>query len=345
MTTAPPGLAPSAVSPWLPTAPCTPGRCAAHPGPGAPAVGPVRAAARLVAGLAVVLLGVLCAPLTALVPGVARTVLIRLWARAVLRAFGVRLLVRGRPAPADGPLLVVANHVSWLDIPLVAAVLPGRMLAKKEIREWPLLGGLVARGGTLFIDRDGLRALPGTVRRMAGALSGGARVVVFPEGSTWCGRAQGRFRPAAFQAALDAGATVQPVRLAYTPHGPAAFVADDSLAASLRRMARARGLTAELTVLPPIPPSADLDRRTLARAAEHAITGHRREPRAARPTPRTKTPAAATVPASPPVPAPTPAPGGTAVPGRTRVPAQGGVAVASPASASAPAAPTHLTAP
>ncbi|MEU8528565.1 lysophospholipid acyltransferase family protein, partial [Streptomyces sp. NPDC048629] len=197
-----------------------------------------------------------------------------LWARAVLRAFGVRVRVHGCPAPpARVPVLVVANHVSWLDIPLVAAVLPGRMLAKQEVRDWPVLGPLAARGGTLFLDRDGLRALPGAVRRIADSLTGGSRVVVFPEGSTWCGRAQGRFRPAAFQAALDAGAAVQPVRLAYTPTDQAAFVADDPLVASLWRIARTRGLTADITVLPPIPATAHPDRRALARAAQQAVTG------------------------------------------------------------------------
>ncbi|WP_406864509.1 lysophospholipid acyltransferase family protein [Streptomyces sp. HUAS MG47] len=276
----------AAVSPWLPTAPCTPGDCAAHPGPAATVAGPVRAAVRLAAGLAAVLLGLVCAPLACAVSGAARAALVRLWARCVLRAFGVRPVVRGGPAPAGGPLLVVANHVSWLDIALIAAVLPGRMVAKKEIRHWPVLGPLVARGGTLFLDRDGLRALPGTVRQIAGTLAGGARVVVFPEGSTWCGRAQGRFRPAAFQAALDAGAAVQPVRLVYGPHGPAAFVADDSLIASLLRIARARALTAELTVLPLIPADAHPDRRALARAAQQAVTGRLTVPAAVVPLQR-----------------------------------------------------------
>ncbi|MFG2334823.1 lysophospholipid acyltransferase family protein [Streptomyces sp. NPDC048604] len=275
-----------AVSPWLPTAPCTPGGCTAHPGPGAPVAGPVLAAVRLAAGLAAVLLGVVCSPLASALPATARAALVRLWALTVLRAFGVRPVVRGGPAPGDRPQLVVANHVSWLDIALIAAVLPGRMLAKKEIRDWPVLGPLIARGGTLFLDRDGLRALPGTVRQIAGTLSGGARVVVFPEGSTWCGRAQGRFRPAAFQAALDAGADVQPVRLVYTPHGPAAFVADDSLIDSLRRIVRARALTAELTVLPPIPAHAHPDRRALARAAQQAVTGHLTAPDAVVPAQR-----------------------------------------------------------
>ncbi|MYR55961.1 1-acyl-sn-glycerol-3-phosphate acyltransferase, partial [Streptomyces sp. SID625] len=73
-------------------------------------------------------------------------------------------------------LLLVANHVSWLDVPLLAAVRPARMLAKREIRRWPLAGRLAAGGGALFIERDRLRALPGTVGRIADALRAGTAV-------------------------------------------------------------------------------------------------------------------------------------------------------------------------
>ncbi|OEJ93375.1 lysophospholipid acyltransferase family protein [Streptomyces thermolilacinus] len=266
------------MSAWLPTAPCVPERCAT---PAGPAAGPLLAALRVAAGLTAVLAGLALAPLTAPLRPAARHRLTRVWCRTVLRAFGVRARVTGAPPP-PGPLLVVANHVSWLDVVLVAAVLPGRMVAKREVRHWPLLGPLAALGGTLFLDRDRLRALPGAVRGLARALAAGHRVVVFPEGSTWCGRAHGRFRPAAFQAALDAGAAVQPVRITYRPVGPAAFVGDDPLAVSLWRVAAAGRLTAEIRLLAPIPHGAHPDRRALARAARTAVSG---------PTPATTCPA------------------------------------------------------
>ncbi|ATW51844.1 lysophospholipid acyltransferase family protein [Streptomyces peucetius] len=259
------------MSVWLPTAPCTPQGCATHRQATA---GPVRAAVRLLAGLAAVASGVLLAPFAALLAlalgAAVRHRLTRCWARAVLRAFGVRVRVVGVPHGLRGSL-VVANHISWLDIPLVAAVLPGRMLAKSEVRSWPLLGPLAARGGTLFLERDRLRTLPATVAAMADALRAGARVAVFPEGSTWCGRGQGRFRPAAFQAALDAGVAVQPVRITFSPTGAAAFVGDDPLLASLWRVVTARALTAEIRLLPPILPGSGPDRRSLALAAQLAV--------------------------------------------------------------------------
>lgn len=259
------------MSVWLPTAPCTPDTCATHTGRTAPA--PL-AVLRLLTGVSAVLAGVVLSPFAALLGLLfgarVRHVLTRYWARAVLRAFGVRLRVTGVPH-GERASLVVANHISWLDIPLIAAVMPGRMLAKTEVRRWPVLGPLAARGGTLFLERDRLRALPGTVAAMADALRGGARVIVFPEGCTWCGRGQGRFRPAAFQAALDAGVAVQPVHIGYGPTGAAAFVGDDPLGASLWRVVTAGTLTAEIRLLPPILPGSRTDRRSLALSAQLAV--------------------------------------------------------------------------
>ncbi|MFG3101898.1 lysophospholipid acyltransferase family protein [Streptomyces sp. NPDC048182] len=256
------------MSGWLPTAPCTPAGC----------VGPARTAAapfavlRLAAVAALVLAGaaVVLSPLSGRVPAA----VVRRWCRWIVRAAGVRVRITGAAAPAGG-LLLVARHVSWLDVPLLAAVRPARMLAKSEVRRWPVAGPLAARGGALFIERDRPRALPDTVARVARALGGGAAVAVFPEGSTWCGRAHGTFRRAVFQAALDAGVPVQPVRLRYRSawDGRAvstvpAFVGEDTLLASVWRVASARGLVAEVEVCPAIPPGRHSDRRSLARAAQ-----------------------------------------------------------------------------
>nr|WP_155073991.1 lysophospholipid acyltransferase family protein [Streptomyces taklimakanensis] len=257
--------------------------------PGRPAVvGPLRRAWRWAALAAVASIGVALSPVVRRLAPRWRRRLVRRWADAVVTALGVRVRVTG--APVSGPALVVAPHVSWLDVPLLASVTPGRMLAKREVGDYPVVGRLAARGGTLFIDRERLRALPGTVGEIAAALRAGSTVVAFPEGSTWCGRERGAFRRAVFQAALDAGVPVQPVAVRYrtdghprAPHGrdaeatSAAFVGDDTLVASLRRVVAARGLVAEVTVLPPlrhgIRPgcSGFPGRRVLARAARESV--------------------------------------------------------------------------
>ncbi|BBC38392.1 hypothetical protein SGFS_096860 [Streptomyces graminofaciens] len=222
--------------------------------------------------VALVAVGALLSPFGARIPAGA----VGRWCRWIVRASGVRVRITGR-APADGGLLLVANHISWLDIPLLAAVRPARMLAKAEIRQWPVAGALAARGGVLFIERDRIRALPETVARLAEEMRGGAAVAAFPEGSTWCGRAQGHFRRAVFQAALDAGVSVQPVRIRYRFGGGAAsttpaFVGDDSLLASVWRVVSVRGLVAEVDVRPLLGPGVHPDRRALARAAQTGVT-------------------------------------------------------------------------
>jgi 1-acyl-sn-glycerol-3-phosphate acyltransferase len=283
------------MSVWLPTAPCRPETCL---GERAPEVSHLRRALRLTACLTAVLAGVvLCLPVR-LLPYGARDQLIRLWARVLLRSLGVTVhlgtpgtpgtpRIPGVPVPGGavgaGGALVVANHVSWLDIPLLAAGRPGRSLAKTEVRQWPVLGHLVAWGGTVFLDRDRLRALPDTVATVAEVLRSGHPVIVFPEGSTWCGRESGRFRPALFQAAVEAGAFVQPVTIRYRladgrPTSAPAFVGDDGLLTSLARVVAVRGLVADVTFLPPIPPPGPQPtragaRRELARAAQAAVEG------------------------------------------------------------------------
>ncbi|MDK1472066.1 lysophospholipid acyltransferase family protein [Streptomyces sp. 549] len=271
--------------PWLPAAPCTTERCLPAE---VPTVGACRQALRLVAALAVLLCGVLAVPFVRRLPSIRREHLVRRWVLTLTTALGVRVHLTGSAAP--GPVLVVANHISWLDVPLLAAVKPGRTLAKAEVSRYPVLGSLARLGGTLFIDRERLRALPHTVSELSAALRDGSTVVAFPEAGTWCGRGLGRFRPAVFQAALDAGTAVQPVRIRYRllstapttvsavlcgpplPTTVAAFVGEDTLAASVRRVVSARGLVAEVSVLPALPSGSHPDRRALAGAVQGAVT-------------------------------------------------------------------------
>ncbi|MFD3694967.1 lysophospholipid acyltransferase family protein [Streptomyces sp. NPDC058646] len=283
------------MSAWLPTSPCTPAACTGHDGRTASVP---HAVLRLATAAALILLAILAAPPVRLLPAGPRHTVVRAWSAALVRAFGIRITVQGSPGP-DGGRLIVANHISWLDIPLVAAVLPCRMLAKSDIRAWPLLGRLAGGAGTLFIERDRIRALPATVEAVTRALLAGDRVTVYPEGSTWCGRVRGTFRRAAFQSALDARVPVQPLRLAYLardgqPAGAPAFVGDDPLTASLWRIARARGVRAEVRLLPRIPPGRYADRRDLAAAAQRAVAATGSLPPALPGVPAQPTPPSAT---------------------------------------------------
>jgi 1-acyl-sn-glycerol-3-phosphate acyltransferase len=185
--------------------------------------------------------------------------------RGILAALGVKLVWRG-PAPRPGSLLV-ANHVSWLDVVALLAVTPVRLVAKHDVRAWPGIGVLAALTGTIFVDRSRPKRLPGTVAEVGVALRAGRSVAVFPEGTTFCGAERGRFRPAMFQAAVDAGAPVMPVTIRYGSPD-AAFVGDDTLWSSVRRVAGLRGLTVTLIGSPALRPELGADRRALARAAQ-----------------------------------------------------------------------------
>jgi 1-acyl-sn-glycerol-3-phosphate acyltransferase len=200
------------------------------------------------------------------------------WARLFLAALGVRLamLGPGRLSAGDaGPTgtLVVAKHVSWLDVVALLAVAPVGMLAKQETRTWPVIGTIANRLGTVYADRERLRSLPQTVADLAAMLRAGRSVAVFPEGTTWCGTSWGRLRPAMFQAAVEAGAPVRPVVLRYRladgrPTTAAAYIGDDTLWASLYRIVALDGLTVEIRPRPVLPFRPGIGRRDLARAAE-----------------------------------------------------------------------------
>ncbi|MEV6902878.1 lysophospholipid acyltransferase family protein [Amycolatopsis sp. NPDC051372] len=261
---------------WMPTSPCGDG-CLTE---GAATVSFPRRVLRFASAIGVVLAALLTAPLLLVLRGRGRERLVRTIFRSVLRAFGVKLVVRGGAdflaAPAGRGALVVNNHISWLDIVAINALRPMRALAKVEIGSWPVLGTLVRRGGSIFLDRERLRTLPHTMTELADALRSGSLVNVTPEGTTWCGLASGRFTTATFQAAIDGGVPVRPIALRYRladgrETSMPAFIGPESLIASLRRVASLRGLVLEAHVCPEIAPGRAEDRRSLAALAEASV--------------------------------------------------------------------------
>ncbi len=169
---------------------------------------------------------------------------------------------------------------------MILAVEPMRVLAKSDVRRWPVIALMASRGGTLFIDRMRLRRLPATVAEIADTLRGGESVLAFPEGSTWCGRTHGRFYPATLQSAIDAGVPVRPVSLRYrlgdgTLSTVAAFVGTDTLVASVWRVVSTRGLVVELEANPLVETSGR-SRREAAAETSAWVKGH---PASATPAP------------------------------------------------------------
>lgn len=188
------------------------------------------------------------------------------WFVKAMRIAGVRVRVHGEMA--DGAALVVSNHISWLDIGALNTVIDAGFIGKAELEHWPVLGFLIARGGTVFIERGGAGAAANATREMIQRLEQGDRVAVFPEGTTTRGTMR-RFHPRLFEAARVTGAPVQPVALQYdNPAAP--FVDDEGFLRHLWGILGEKRITVDVWLLPPVE-TAHRDRRSISRAAETAI--------------------------------------------------------------------------
>ncbi|MBA4264995.1 MAG: 1-acyl-sn-glycerol-3-phosphate acyltransferase, partial [Comamonadaceae bacterium] len=164
--------------------------------------------------------------------------LLREWTRQMLRILNVELVVQGLP-PERGPLLQMANHVSWLDILVMNAAHPSRFVSKADAKHWPLLGTLVTGAGTLYIERENRRDAMRVVHRMTDRLREGDILSVFPEGTTSDGRSLLPFHANLFQAAISANVAVMPVALRFVdsqtgaPHDAPVYVGDTTLIRSI----------------------------------------------------------------------------------------------------------------
>jgi lyso-ornithine lipid O-acyltransferase len=137
--------------------------------------------------------------------------------RLVARILGIRIALTGT-LPQQGPLLIAANHVSWLDIVVLSAVAPVSFIAKKEVKGWPFFGALARLQRSVFVDR-GSRRKTGHVRDEIGArLAAGDMLVLFSEGTSGDGASVLPFKTSLFAAAETGAIQVQPVTLAYRGH-------------------------------------------------------------------------------------------------------------------------------
>ena len=138
---------------------------------------------------------------------------VEVWARHMLAIIGIEVRVKGHPA--QGPVLMAANHISWLDILVMHAACHCRFVAKSEIRRWPLVGVLTTGGGSLYIERGSRNDAMRVVHQMAAALQQGQVLAAFPEGRTGDGINLLPFHANLLQAAISAEAPIQPIALQF----------------------------------------------------------------------------------------------------------------------------------
>ncbi|MCG2583467.1 1-acyl-sn-glycerol-3-phosphate acyltransferase [Massilia sp. TS11] len=199
---------------------------------------------------------------------------IQRWSRQLVGICGIEVVAMPGPAALERAL-VVANHISWIDIFVINSLYPCRFVAKSEIRAWPVVGWLVAKAGTVFIARGNRRDLRHIFKGLVERLQAGERVAFFPEGTT---AAQGQILPFhanLFEAAIDAQAPLQPYALRYLERdGRLAdsvnFIGDTTFVGSLLMILRGPPLRAELHCLAPLS-AAGAHRRELAQAAHDAV--------------------------------------------------------------------------
>jgi 1-acyl-sn-glycerol-3-phosphate acyltransferase len=212
----------------------------------------------------------------------------QIYCRMLLWCLGVKTAVAGGPIRNLPGVLVVSDHMSWLDILTIGAVLPSsrwRASPLSFVARADVAGNVAVRMmarivKVIPIERARLRQLPDVVATVAARLYAGHTVVAFPEGTTWCGlsgrthQGSGPFYPAMFQAAIDTGRPVQPLRLRYQHRdGQAstvpAYIGDDTLLRSIGRLMVARRTVARIYVESLQLPGDD--RRELARRCQAAI--------------------------------------------------------------------------
>ena len=198
----------------------------------------------------------------------------RVWSNKMLRLAGMRLVVHHDERRIDHGALVVGNHVSWLDIYVINAWRPTPFVSKAEVRQWPVVGWLAHRLGTIFIHREKRRDAHRTMHEIVERVSSGGMVCLFPEGTTSDGTALLPFHANLFQAAVSAQCPVQPVCLMYEDSSgrqstTPAYIDDVSLGQSVDAVLRGGPFTAHLYVGEPIEPMSD--RRALAAKAREAV--------------------------------------------------------------------------
>ncbi len=212
----------------------------------------------------------------------------RWYHRQVCRLLGLRLDIEGRIA-AHAPVLVVSNHVSWLDIPVLSAVAPISFIAKKEVGTWPFVSTLARLQRSVFVDRTRRTAVGDTTSEIMARLQAGDAIVLFAEGTSSDGNRVLPFKSSLFAAVKPSpasghagpGACIQTLALTYTRlHGLplrradrplVGWYGDMELASHAWNLLKAGPLDVEIRIGPPVPLADFTDRKQLARHSEAEV--------------------------------------------------------------------------
>jgi len=199
------------------------------------------------------------------------------WSAGLLDIFNVRIdLDEHDPLHSLRRGLIVTNHISWLDVFVLNAVVPMRFVAKSEVRRWPVIGWLCARAQTLFLERGKARSAARINVQMVSLLQSGECLAIFPEGTTTDGTTVAHFHSSLLQPAIDAGALLHPVAIRYqdsdgTHSTAAAYINEMSFGTSMWNILSTPELHVRLIATPELD-AQSLDRRSLTRISHEHIS-------------------------------------------------------------------------
>ena len=202
---------------------------------------------------------------------------IQRWSGKFLRILNIRVVMHGTiPQASTTKALFIANHISWIDIWSLKQMHPVNFVAKSEVRDWPLIGWLAEKTGTIFIERARRHDTGRTASGMEKGLRDGRCLCLFPEGTTTNGTELKPFKTGLLQAAINADATVWPVAIRYpntdgTPNIDVAYDGDITLWQSMRAVLKQKEVVVELHFATPLLAQGQ-ERRHLSHQARHAIS-------------------------------------------------------------------------
>lgn len=187
-----------------------------------------------------------------------RDKLTRWWCSGLLWRFNINVVIHGKPPIESAKkCMILANHVSWIDIHALNSILPLRFIAKSDINTWPVFGYLARKSGTIFINRNRRKDTARIVDTTANCLSHGSNVAFFPEGTTTDGTSIAHFKSSIVQAAINAKATIHPVAIRYSnPDGSInpklSYAGETTMAESMMHALKTKYPVVELHFLPTI---------------------------------------------------------------------------------------------
>lgn len=202
--------------------------------------------------------------------------------RMLLALLQIRVVVHGRMPPDEQerhlPQLLVANHVSWTDIPALGTLHMISFLAKREVARWPIISSFARLQGTLFVDRLSRKSIRDVNAAMAARMREGGWVALFPEGTTHDGTSLGRFHSSHFAAARELllsaahikAVRVQPIAIRYSA-ARAAWLGDDLLLPHIMQLVKGAPVTCDLFLCAPLIFDRTSDRKLIAQACNQSI--------------------------------------------------------------------------